>query len=453
VTRQFELFARPAVCFYHLNSGKPPRVVEYFSKTQNVPIVSDPVDLEGMKTVFFSIHSTRDAFKVAKLAKHKRQGSVWIAGGNAATNPTAIKWIMDYVFIGDAFVAFEKILNGTFDLRGMLNCSENNIVCFNDEDNFKKAYSLGFYELSKGCKRKCFFCVNAWRREYKENNFESVKKYLDSFDGRVVNLRSNSSDDVSFYPELIQIMKTKGIIDLNISTSIQTLTDEHIQSKSAGVKMPLGVEGFSERLRKILNKPIKNDALLDAVDRCLFYGKKIRTVYQFNLPGETENDFDALLQDIEYMRQRHKKGSYSIAFIPHNANAFTPMQWEKPYYNLNTLDRILELGERMKGSGKTGLSVHPIIPLSPLGWFKMQISEFVPITPQVAKALPDSAPKKETVEYYIDRVSAAVDVGYVFEEKDENFDFPWDNVKVATDKKELYRHYQKMKKRIERSNT
>ena len=132
---------------------------------------------------------------------------------------------------------------------------------------------------------------------------------------------SNSSDDVSYYDEIADFLTATGKTDMIVSNAVQGLTEEVVSQRNR--EMLLGVEGMSERLRWIVNKPIPRDVLRAKIDLCLHHGKQIRTVMQFNLPGEEMRDFDEFEADVAYFRKRYKKGSWAAPFIPNQPSAHT----------------------------------------------------------------------------------------------------------------------------------
>jgi radical SAM superfamily enzyme YgiQ (UPF0313 family) len=388
--------------------------------------------------------ATRDAYKIAAIAHYKKRGTQWIAGGSLAYNPVSISWIMDYVFVGDAFEAFSKILRGARDIPGMLDCRNPKIVEANYEPIYPGVFDRGLL-MSTGCKRRCLFCVNTWREKYQEQDKAVVLDFVRNSKGKSVNLYSNSSNDVSYYPEVALELGRHDKVNACISNSIYNMTDEFLQRYNREILV--GVEGMTESLRKNVNKPLSRDRLLESVDRCLSAGRQLRTVYQFNLPGESLGDFEDFTKDVEYIRKRHSVGSWIIPFIPHQPSSHTPLQWSKPYYSIDMVDRIMKFRKSMLGSKKEGVSVFAPSPLYPKKWFMQIIAEWIPITPKVIQALKPMENKRPINKYIEALDSSGVNVSQVFAQHEFDYVFPWDIIKTHTDKSVIWdAHQRRLKK-------
>jgi hypothetical protein len=415
-----------------------------------VPIVTTPLAAREYRLVLFSLLTWRDFYALAEVAEHKREGQEWIAGGNAVTNPTGIRWALDYVFLGDAFESFPKILRGERSLRGLLRCASDESVEYNEEPPFPLPFARNQIILSKGCRRRCLFCSNAWRSAYAEQKEEAICDFLRAHKGRGVYLCSNSSDDVTYYEKVTRWLEESGKIDLAVSFSISGLTEAVVRSRRS--ETLLGVEGMSARLRSLVNKPVGRERLRDVVDLFLRNRSQVRTVYQFNLPTETVDDWREFEEDVAWILSRHRAGSWAIPFIPHQPTAMTPLQWSAPRYSMETARRIMSFRSAQFGSGSRGVSVFVPAPLYPLKWLKQILAEWVPVTPALVSALAglrDGMP----LDYYVAELrKRGFDLAWIFEEKPADCAFPWDCVRLHTDKATMRTAYERAFARGEASN-
>jgi len=452
-TDLFEPKVTHRACFYDLHGGRlrkkfnaaTPKALIYFSEQYRIPVISKPEEMQGFDTVFFSLHCFRDFYLVAELSKHKRNGQEWVAGGNACVTPTGILWIMDYVWIGDCFDNFKRILEGERDLPAMLSQREpSRVVQYSDETISAQLieFNDSEVEMSKGCPRRCLFCIHPWRHKYQEQNKEAVLEYIRHHPKRGIGLMSNSSDDVSYYDEVAALLDEQGKTDMVVSNAVQGLTVEVIRKRKR--EMLLGVEGMSERLRRVVNKPICREVLRERIGWCLEHGKQIRTVYQFNLPGETSEDFEELADDVRHFQKQYSKGSWAIPFIPNQVSAHTPFQWNVPRYSVEQMRRIQAFRESLFGSGKTGISIYSPQPLGPSKWFGQVIAEWIAITPKVSKAV-DSMPTNREMPEMIEWLeSQDVKLPESFLNRKEDTVFPWDNIKTTGDDPNKWRRFAKM---------
>ena len=261
---------------------------------------------------FFSLISFREFYDIARLAQHKRAGQEWIAGGNACVTPASIGWIMDYVWIGDCHESFARILSGERDMPGMYDSRHpERPVHYVDEDIHLEPIAPSNIEMSKGCPRRCLFCIHPWRHRYQEMPKEIVVDFIEKHKNSRIGLMSNSSDDVSYYDEVSSLLSAKGKSDMTMSNAVQSFTEQMAKERKSD--MLFGVEGMSERLRWIVNKPISQALLREKVDICLRNNVKVQLIYQFNLPGETEDDFNKMMKLIDDIGFDN---SFSFIFSP-----------------------------------------------------------------------------------------------------------------------------------------
>lgn len=446
----FDVASGTRACFFDLYGGahraafsaKTPKAMLFFSRKHGVPIVTRAEDLAAFDVVFFSLHCFRDFYLLADVSHHKRKGQEWIAGGNAATNPRSVAWICDYVWVGSCEWSFPELLAGRRDFPCLYDSRRDNAVLYNDEDLTPEQMSESEIVMSKGCPRRCLFCIHPWRTAYAEQPKEIVLDYIRTRKKKGVGLVSNSSDDVSYYEEASELLDGLGKTDMIVSNSVQGLTPNVVAKRKR--EMLLGVEGMSARLRWVMNKPISRELYRDKVDLCIGNGKQIRTVYQFNLPGEEDSDWQEFLDDVAYFRRTHRAGSWAIPFIPNQPTALTPLQWVRPVYSWETFDRIQAFRASMYGSGKTGISIYAPAPLGGANWFTQQIAEWLPITPDVAKAA-----RKVPMRLSVDEMVQFLDTKGVvlprkFLDRESPDAFPWEVVKAKGDDADVRKRYLRM---------
>jgi len=446
-----------AACFFDLTGGTrrrafspyTPKAMLFFSRTYGVPIVTDPADLAAFDTVFFSLHCFRDFYRVAEMAHWKRAGQQWVAGGNAAATPVGVAWIMDYIWVGDCRDSFPAILRGERDLPGMVHTAKGlHPVTYVDEDLAPGLLSDAEMEVSKGCPRRCLFCIHPWRHRYQEQPEADVVRFIAQAKGRGLGLISNSSNDVSYYAAIDDTLARFGKTDMTVSNSVHGLTPVFVERRKREVF--LGVEGMSAVLRQIVNKPISQEVLREKIALCLGHGKQIRTVYQFNLPGETMDDFDELRADVAAMRSQFSAGSWAIPFIPNQPSAHTPFQWLVPTYRLEMFDAIQAFRTSLFGSRKTGIAIYCPAPLGVARWFAQVIAEWIPVTPAVARAV-KRLPARGTVPEMVDALAAqGVTLPPAFLHRQQDTVFPWSHVQTAGDDADKWARFTRMQDRIRR---
>ena len=456
--RQLPLFgARPKakVCFFDLRSGKntaafsayTPKAVMFFAEKYGVPVVADPAKLAAFDVVLFSLHCFRDFYRVARVAHYKRPGQQWVAGGNACVTPTGVAWIMDYIWIGDCRASFPRILAGEREMPGMYDPRHpDRVIRYIDEDIDPEPLTSSEIEMSKGCPRRCLFCIHPWRHRYQEAPQAAVEAFIREQKGKGVGLVSNSSDDVSYYADVADVLTASGKTDMIVSNAVQGLTEGVVKQRKR--EMLLGVEGMSERLRWIVNKPIPRDVLREKIDLCLRHGRQVRTVYQFNLPGEEAHDFDELEADVRYFQRTHAKGSWAVPFIPNQPSAHTPFQWVVPRYSDEMNRRLTAFRESLFGTNKTGIALYSPQPLGAAKWFAQIIAEWIPITPAVADAVEKIPPRLGVPEMVQALDALGVSLPPAFLKRDRDTVFPWSNIITTGDDADKWKRFAGMERKL-----
>ncbi len=199
-------------------------------------------------------------------------------------------------------------------------------------------------EIARGCMRGCRFCqAGIIYRPYRERTLEMVqelvRKGLESTGYEECSLLSLSAGDYSgIEPLLIQLMHEHYPRRVAISLPslrVESLSDPLMSAikKVRKTGFTLAPEAATERLRRIINKPFTDNDLFETVERIFAQGwRTIKLYFMIGLPGETEDDRNAIIPLVYQIRQIGKKYSSHIqvnvsinAFVP---KSHTPFQWE-----------------------------------------------------------------------------------------------------------------------------
>jgi radical SAM family uncharacterized protein len=204
-------------------------------------------------------------------------------------------------------------------------------------------------EIMRGCPGRCRFCQASFCR--RPIRYRSVGKIIElatacyhatGFD--TVSLLSLSSAD---YPNLDELVaglhayfhdKHVGLSlpSLRVDKQLKLLPDVLTSVRKGGIT--IAVEAASEKLRRIVNKPLKDDDLFAAVDAAYRAGwQKVKLYFMVGLPGETLDDVKRIVQlSLELARLRKaiasRAGQINITvswFVP---KPHTPFAWlgQKP---------------------------------------------------------------------------------------------------------------------------
>ncbi len=221
-------------------------------------------------------------------------------------------------------------------------------------------------EIMRGCPGRCRFCQASFCR--RPVRYRSVEKIIDiaktcyhatGFD--TVSLLSLSSADYPKLEELITKLhnyfcdKYVGLSlpSLRVDKQLQILPKLLTSVRKSG--LTIAVEAANERLREIINKPLKDEDLFEAVEEAYRCGwQKLKLYFMVGLPGETEEDVERIVE-LSYRLAKLRKevdgktGQINITiswFVP---KPHTPFGWlgQRPKTYFENARRLI-LDEKRK---------------------------------------------------------------------------------------------------------
>jgi len=210
-------------------------------------------------------------------------------------------------------------------------------------------------ELGRGCTRSCRFCAAGYvyrppRIHEKSALLKTVSDVLER--ERSVGLLSACVSDIPGIEEITGLLLREGgrfsVSSLRADSLTQTLV-EHL--RDAGQRtLAVAPEAGSQRLRKVINKHLSREQIVDAVRVIGAAGDfSLRLYFLVGLPTETQEDVSEVLDLVKTIkhhlvkeaaiRGRIRQIKLSInCFIP---KPFTPFQWFP-------MDTVQSLKEKQK---------------------------------------------------------------------------------------------------------
>ncbi|MHC4617715.1 MAG: TIGR03960 family B12-binding radical SAM protein [Planctomycetota bacterium] len=204
-------------------------------------------------------------------------------------------------------------------------------------------------EIMRGCPGRCRFCQASFCR--RPIRYRSVEKIVDiakacyhatGFD--TVSLLSLSTGDYPNLEELVSHLH-EYFQDKHVGLSLPSLrVDQQLKLLpvlATSVRkggLTIAVEAASERLRHIINKPLKDEDLFAGVEAAYKAGwQKLKLYFMVGLPGEREEDIKQIVQlsyELARIRKKvdNKTGQINITVSWLVPKPHTPFGWlaQKP---------------------------------------------------------------------------------------------------------------------------
>ncbi|MHC5083821.1 MAG: TIGR03960 family B12-binding radical SAM protein [Planctomycetota bacterium] len=157
-------------------------------------------------------------------------------------------------------------------------------------------------EIMRGCPGRCRFCQASFcRRPVRVRSVEKLvaaaKQQYAATGYNTISLLSLSTADYPYLEEAIDSLRAVfdplhvgiSVPSLKVQKQLQLLPKMVTSVRKGG--LTIAVEAASEKLRQLINKPITDDDLCDAVSAAYQAGfQKVKLYFMVGFPGETEED-------------------------------------------------------------------------------------------------------------------------------------------------------------------
>jgi radical SAM superfamily enzyme YgiQ (UPF0313 family) len=207
------------------------------------------------------------------------------------------------------------------------------------EIEFSNMYLL---EAMRGCPWSCRFCLAGQiYKPARTKDFAVLKAEIGealSMTRRVGLIGPSLSD----YPHAEEILMMEGV-DFSITSLRANVKSARIAALMKGHKsVSIAPEAGTERLRKVINKRITEEDILDTAGRILSGDiETLRLYFMIGLPTETREDVAGIIDLAKKVRGRSRKGYITLSISTFVPKPFTPFQW-------HPMAPLKEVKERLK---------------------------------------------------------------------------------------------------------
>lgn len=310
---------------------------------------------------------------------------IFAGGPVITTNPRPYEEFFDFMMVGDGEDNFRQVLqiiknNPKSEALRLLENLEgiylpnrqvkkytanlNNVIytpILADKSYFKDTFII---EVARGCMNRCAFCTASYLNlPFRNYEYEKIIEAIElglKHTNKIALLGAQISAHPEFN-EIMQYIRTKienGVpIELGISSlRTDSVTPQMVQTLVIGGQKhsTIAIEAASERLRKFINKNLKEEQIINAVRIARENGLKGLKIYSMiGIPNETEDDISEFLRLAKILKSENKGFNLEFSFSSFVPKPQTPFQWSERE-NTKTLEKKQKFLE--KELSKIGVS-------------------------------------------------------------------------------------------------
>ena len=202
-------------------------------------------------------------------------------------------------------------------------------------------------DLARGCQYKCAYCTLGWAGgTYREADPQEVKSQILTLRPKRLALYAPDYATVSYVPEIEELLRRIGSVNTSKDARLDVLRrrlGDGLETRSGY----WGVDGFSERIRDAIAKPLLDSEVVDLLSKMNDVGGQKKFFMIAGFPGEEDADLDAFLALLHEIRRVYSGVSLRIQVTHLRPLPHTPLQWASYAYSPAAEGRYLKLKELM----------------------------------------------------------------------------------------------------------
>lgn len=316
---------------------------------------------------FLNIFKILDKYKIPLKSVDRNESNQLVFGGGPvlSSNPEPYADFFDFIIIGDGeginveavkvcqkmkgkpkkeileelakiegiyvpSIKQEKVLKVSCDLS---DCISTPIL--SDKSFFKNTFII---EIARGCSNRCGFCLASYLNL--PQRFVEYEKIIESIDSglKYTDKIAILGALISAHPRFNDICKyiyDKSQQNPNLELSVSSLRADAIEPDVIKTLVECGqknttiaIEAGSDRLRKVINKNLTEEQILNTVKTAKENGLKGLKIYaMIGLPTETMDDIKEIVALVKKIKKEHKGFNLGFSFSTFVPKPHTPFQW------------------------------------------------------------------------------------------------------------------------------
>ena len=303
---------------------------------------------------YFNIVPILKSFSIPLLTYDRKKSEKIICAGGAAvtSNPFPVADFFDFILLGDAEEIFPQILklysNSNKDrfLRKLAESFDSVLVPKYPRERYKVAQAVDIssgilppaegrqpkIELARGCRFNCSFCLQSII-PYRENSLSAIIPILYQYAPKSIFLSANTPASYSEFLPLLDYCKQEKIYPRGLSERLSSLSLPVLEKMRElnMIQANIGIEGYSERLRKMIRKQISKEQLQKKLIQIQRYIPILSVNFISHLPTVDIDDvleFKATMESVLSQRDQDEESNtgYDFTTTPLIARPHTPME-------------------------------------------------------------------------------------------------------------------------------
>lgn len=361
--------------FQHIDSIEGVYAERIFTDSENTILHPKDVDL-----IAFSFSFELDYLGILKILEkynipflsYERDESyplIYAGGPVVSANPEPFADFFDFIMIGDAEPNIKQIIETLKDNLGKTKKEKLELLAKIDgvyvpklkekvHKVHKAASSLScctatpilsensffantfIIEVERGCPQSCGFCLTSYIN--KPVRFCPYEEIIDKIELGLkhTNKLALLGALICAHPridDICQYIIDKVDSGMELEVTVSSLRADYVSDKTLEMLHKCGqrtatiaIEAGSERLRKVINKHLNKDDILNIVEKMVKHGFRGLKIYGIlGLPTETYEDLDAFVELCKEIKQKYKSFVLTPSFSTFIPKAQTPFQFAK----------------------------------------------------------------------------------------------------------------------------